>query len=173
MGAYDPVRLLWQSIQPVADGISNTIPSAFGIHISPNSCHRVDYTPHAYLLGIRCRMHCEYTQNLRGLIVQTHVAMIIPDCAPELQPSSILRSTRRSYIQVNQIYVTEEQNVLEVAAVTPHAVTVRPWTEIVMIGKDRSYQHLTESNVTFSSSVRSVVLLHMTPLSHQLVRALL
>ena len=40
--------------------------------------------------------------------------MIIPDCAPELQSSPILRSMRRSNTQVNQLYVTEEQNVLEV-----------------------------------------------------------
>jgi hypothetical protein len=79
---------------------------AFGTRISPNSCNRVDYTPHTYLLDIRGRIHCEYTQNLRGFIVQAHIAMIIPDCAPELQPSPILRSMRRSNIQVNQLYVT-------------------------------------------------------------------
>ena len=146
-----------------------------GTRISPNSCNRVDYTPHAYLLGIRCRIHCEYTQNIRGFIVQSHIAMIIPDCAPELQPSPILRSMRRSNIQVNQLYVTEEHNVLEVTEVTPQAVTVRPWTEIVTLSKGCSQLHLTKSDITYSSSVQSlrVVLLHMIPLNHQMDHALL
>ena len=130
---------------------------ALGTRISPNSCNRVDYTPHTYLLDIRGRIHCEHTQNLRGFIVQSHIAMIIPDCAPELQPSPILRSMRRSHIQVNQLYVTEGNKVLEVTEVTPQSVTVRPWTEDGMtLSKSRSQQHLTESDITYSSSVQSL-----------------
>ena len=63
---------------------------------------------------------------------------------------------RKSNIQVNKLYVTEEQNVLEVTAVTPQAVTVRLWTEIVTLGKGCSLQHLTESDMTYSSSVPSL-----------------
>ena len=106
-----------------------------GTRISPNSCNRVDYTPHAYLLGIRGRIHCEYTQNTRGLIVQSHIALIIPDYAPELFPSTTLRSMRKSNIQLNQLYVTDEHRVLEVTEVTPQAVIVHPWTEIATLSK--------------------------------------
>ena len=127
-----------------------------GTRISPSLRHGVDYTPHAYLLGVRCRIHCEYTQNSKGLIAQSHIAMIIPDCAPELHPSSILRSMRKCIIQANQFYVTEEHRVLEVTEVTPQAVTVRPWTEIVLPGQGRSHQHITEGSETYSSSVRSL-----------------